>query len=125
MFSSHYEGPGPSLFAPQIDSGMHCAPGVLFFTLLSPLLVPKWVPKAPQGSPKEPKGANRRPKASPGTSKKHKKIDQRPHLGAQGGPGGSRGTPGEENEPKSTKTRDFSTAPSQEKNRESDAVPIA
>ena len=37
MFSSHYEGPGPSLFAPKIDSGTQCAPETLFFTLLCPL----------------------------------------------------------------------------------------
>ena len=37
MFSSHYEGPGPSLFAPKIDSGTQCAPEGLFFTLLCPI----------------------------------------------------------------------------------------
>ena len=37
MFSSHSEGPGPSLFAPEIDSGTHCAPEALFFTLLCPI----------------------------------------------------------------------------------------
>ena len=61
MFSSHYEGPGPSRFAPKLASGTHCAPGMLFFTLLAPLLAPKWDPRAPQGSPKEPKGAPKPP----------------------------------------------------------------
>ena len=37
MFSSHYEGPGPSLFAPKIASGTHCAPETLLFPLLCPL----------------------------------------------------------------------------------------
>jgi hypothetical protein len=61
MFSSHYEGLGPSLFTPKLASGTHCAPGMLFFTLLAPLLAPKWDPRAPQGSPKEPKGAQKPP----------------------------------------------------------------
>ena len=100
MFSSHYEGPGPSIFAPKIDSGTHCAPGVLFFTLLSTLLVPKCVQSRPKGGPREPKGPKRSSKASPGMPKNLQKIDLGPHLGAQGSPGGSRGTPGRENDTK-------------------------
>ena len=49
MFSSHYEGPGPSLFTPKLASGTHCALGTLFFTLLAPLLAPKWSPRPPKG----------------------------------------------------------------------------
>ena len=37
MFSSHYERPGPSFFAPKIDSGTQCRPEGIFFTLLCPL----------------------------------------------------------------------------------------
>ena len=68
MFSSHYEGPGPSLFAPKIDSRTHCAPGALFFTLLAPLWAPKWSPRSPPGSPKDPKGAPKPPQGRPETS---------------------------------------------------------
>ena len=68
MFSSHYEGPGPSLFAPKIASGTRCALETLFFRLLCPLWAPKWGPRSSQGSPKGPKGA---PKAPPGTPKNH------------------------------------------------------
>ena len=98
MFSSHYEGPGPSIFAPKIDPGTQCAPGVLFFTLLSPLLAPKCAQRCPKGAQREPKGPKRSSKASPGTAKNHKKIDLGRHLGTQGSPGGSRGTPGREND---------------------------
>ncbi len=100
MFSSHYEGLGSSFFAPKIDSGTHCAPGVLFFTLLCTLLVPKCPQRRPKGAPREPKGAKRSPKASRGTPKNHPKINLGPHLGTQGSPGGSRGTPGRENDTK-------------------------
>ena len=55
MFSSHYEGPGPSLFAPKIDSGTQCAPEGLFFTLLCPLLVPKCLQRRPKGAQRAPK----------------------------------------------------------------------
>ena len=41
MFSSHYEGPGLSLFAPKIASGTRCALETLFFPLLCPLWAPK------------------------------------------------------------------------------------
>ena len=41
MFSSHYEGPGPSLFTPEIDSGTQGAPEGLFFTLLCLLYASK------------------------------------------------------------------------------------
>ena len=54
----------------------------------------------PKAGPREPKGPKRSPKASPGTPKKHQKIDLGPHLGTQGRPGGSRGTPGRENDTK-------------------------
>ena len=112
MFSSHYEGPGPSLFAPKIDSGTHSAPGVLFFTLLSPLLVPKWNPKAPQGSPKEP---TRDPKPPQGHLKSIKKSTKDPTWAPRGAREAPRGTPGKENEPKSTKKHDFFTAPRHDK----------
>jgi hypothetical protein len=54
----------------------------------------------PKAGPREPKGPKRSPKASPGTPKNHQKIDLGPHLGTQGSPGGSRGTPGRENDTK-------------------------
>ena len=100
MFSSHYEGPGPSLFAPKIDSGTQCAPGVLVFTLWSPLLAPKCAQRCPKGAQREPKGPKRSSKASPGTPKNYQKLDLGPHLGTPGSPGGSRGTPGKENDTK-------------------------
>ena len=81
MFSSHYEGLGPCLFAPKIDSGTHSAPGMLFFTLLSPLLAPKWVSKAPQGSPQRPKGA---PKPPQGHLKSIKKTTKDPTWAPMG-----------------------------------------
>ena len=54
----------------------------------------------PKVAPREPKGPKRSPKASPEAPKNLQKIDLGPHLGAQGNPGGSRGTPGRENDPK-------------------------
>ena len=62
MFSSHYEGPGLSLFTHKIASGTHCAPGALFFTLLAPLLAPKWNPRPPKGDQKSPKGVPKPPR---------------------------------------------------------------
>ena len=56
MFSSHCEGPGPSLFAPKLASGTHCAPGALFFTLLALLLAPKRTQGRPRDTKKSPKG---------------------------------------------------------------------
>ena len=52
----------------------------------------------PKAGPREPKGPQRSPRASPGTPKNRPKIDLGPHLGIEGGPGGSRGTPGREND---------------------------
>ena len=82
MFSSHYEGLGPSLFTPELASGTHCAPGMLFFTLWAPLLAPKWDPRAPQGSPKEPKGA---PKPPQGHLKSIKNLTWDPTWAPKGG----------------------------------------
>ena len=62
MFSSHYEGPGPSLFAPKLASGTHCAPGTLFFTLLALVLAPKCDPRPPKGDQKRPKGLPKPPR---------------------------------------------------------------
>ena len=98
MFSSHYEGPGPSLFAPKIASGTRCALETLFFPLLCPLWAAKWGPRSakwgprsPQGSPKGPKGA---PKPPPG----HLKIIKKPTRGPiwkKGRPGRLQGCPRE------------------------------
>ena len=66
MFSSHYEGPGPSLFTPKLASGTHCAPGTLFFKLLAPLLAPKRT----QGRPRDTKKS---PKAIPKPPRRHSK----------------------------------------------------
>ena len=75
MFSSHYEGPGPSLFAPKIVSGTRCALETLFFPSSMPTLGGKVGPKfgkvGPKVAPREPKGPKRSPKASPGTPKNH------------------------------------------------------
>ena len=125
MFSSHYEGPGPSLFAPKIDSGTHCAPGVLFFTLLSPLLVPKCPQRRPKGAPREPKGAKRSPKASRGTPKNHQKSTWDPTWAPKGAREAPGVPPGGKMTPKSTKKHYFCTAPGREQIRESDALPIA
>ena len=54
----------------------------------------------PKAGPRDPKGSTRSSKAIPGTPKSLQKIDLRPHLGTQGRPGGSRGTPGKENDTK-------------------------
>ena len=59
MFSSHYEGPGPSLFAPKIASGTRCALETLFFPLLCPLWAAKWGPRSAKWNPSRPKGAQR------------------------------------------------------------------
>ena len=75
MFSSHYEGPGLSLFAPKIASGTRCALETLFFPLLCPLWAPKWGPRWSQGNPKSPKGA---PKLPPGHLKITKKSTRGP-----------------------------------------------
>ncbi len=96
MFSSHYEGRGPSIFAPKIASGTHCAPGPLFFTLLAPLSAPKWDPRTPQGSPKEPKGA---PKPPQGHLKSIKKSTWDPTWA----PGGAEWLQGYPREGKSLK----------------------
>ena len=94
MFSSHYEGPGPSLFAPKLASGTHCAPGTLFFTLLALVLASKCDPRPPKGDQKRLKGL---PKL-PGDTQNPLEIDVGLHLGIQRGPGSSRGTPGTEND---------------------------
>ena len=91
MFSSHYERPGPCLFAPKIDSGTHSALGVLFFTLLSPLLAPKWAPKAPQASPKVPKGASKPTQGHLKSIKKSTKDPTWAPRGAREAPGVPRG----------------------------------
>ena len=52
----------------------------------------------PKAGPREPKGPQRSPRASPGTPTNRPKIDLGPHLGIEGSPGGSRGTPGREND---------------------------
>ncbi len=65
MFSSHYEGPGPSLFAPKIDSGTHCAPGVFFFHTFVSTFGPQMPPKAPQGSPKGAQRGQKEPQSVP------------------------------------------------------------
>ena len=62
MSSSHYEGPGPSLFAPKLALGTHCAPGKLFFTLLAALLVPKRLQGRPRDIKKNPKGLPKPPR---------------------------------------------------------------
>jgi hypothetical protein len=74
MFSSHYEGPGPSFFAPKLASGTHCAPGTLFFTLLGPLLAPKRIQGRPRDTkksakhlPKPPRGHLKSIRNRPGT----------------------------------------------------------
>ena len=94
MFSSHYGGPGPSLFAPKIASGTHCAPGALFFTLLALLLAPKRTQGRPRDTKKSPKGL---PKPLRGHLKS---IRNRP--GTQPwyskGPGKLQGYPGTEND---------------------------
>ena len=100
MFSSHYEGLGPSLFAPKIASGAHRAPGTLFFTLLAPLLAPKWDPRAPQGSPKEPKGA---PKPPQGHLKSITNSTWHPTWAPKGGQEAPGVPPGGKMTPKSTK----------------------
>ena len=100
MFSSHYEGLGPSLFNPKLASGTHCAPGLLFFTLLAPLLAPKWDPRAPQGSPKEPKGA---PKPPQGHLKSITNSTWHPTWAPKGGQEAPGVPPGGKMTPKSTK----------------------
>ena len=60
----------------------------------------------PKVAPREPKGPKRSPKALPGAAKNHKQIDLGHHLGTQGGPGGSRGTPGRENSTKINQKND-------------------
>ena len=100
MFSSHYEGLGPSLFTPKLASGTHCAPGLLFFTLLAPLLAPKWDPRAPQGSPKEPKGA---PKPPQGHLKSITNSTWHPTWAPKGGQEATGVPPGGKMTPKSTK----------------------
>ena len=62
MFSSHYEGPGPSPFTPKLASGTHCAPGTLFFTLLDVFLAPTCDPRPPKGDKKCPKGLPKPPR---------------------------------------------------------------
>ena len=81
-FSSHYEGRGPSVFVTKIALGTHCAPELLFFILLAPLLALKWDPRAPQASPKEPKGT---PQPPQGHLNGIKKIDLGPTWAARGG----------------------------------------
>jgi len=125
MFSSHYEGPGPSLFAPKSDSGTHCAPECSFSHFCvhfgSPN-VPKGAPREPQGSPKEPKGA---PKPPEGRLKTIQKSTWDPTWAPKGAREAPGVPPGGKMTPKSTKKRYFRTAPGREKNRESDALPIA
>ena len=112
MFSSHSEGPGPSLFALKITSGTRCALDTFFFLLLCPLWAPKWGPRSPQGSPKGPKGA---PKPPPGNLKITKKSTRAP-SGKKGGPGGSRGALGKENDTKiEEKTINFDAEDMQKK----------
>ena len=109
MFSSHYEGPGPSLFTPKLASGTHCAPGLLFFTLLAPLLVPKLDPRAPQRSPKGAQGAQKEPQSHPrDTSKslKNRRVTSNEKTSRKEGSGGA---PGRENDTKiDQKTTNFS-----------------
>ena len=62
MFSSHYEGPGPSFFTPKLASGTHCASGTLFFTLLDIFLAPTCDPRPPKGDQKSPKGLPKPPR---------------------------------------------------------------
>jgi hypothetical protein len=69
MFSSHYEGPGLSLFTPKLASGTHCAPGRFF----SNFWISFWCPRATQGRQGRPKAFERTPKAFPGTRKIHEK----------------------------------------------------
>ena len=102
MFSSHYEGLGPSLFNPKLASGTHSAPGMLFFTLLAPILAPKWDPRAPQGSPKEPKGA---PKPPQGHLKSITNSTWHPTWAPKGGQEAPGVPPGGKMTPKSTKKR--------------------
>ena len=93
MFSSHYRGLGPSLFSPKIASGTHCAPGTLFFTLLAPLLAPKWDPRAPKGAQNNLKGV---PKTPPGHLKSIKNrplTPEGPLWDPLGGPGHQNGAP--------------------------------
>ena len=59
--------------------------------------------RRPSGTQGRPKGAQRAQKESQGLpwdAKKPSKIDLGPHLGTQGSPGGSGGTPGTENDTK-------------------------
>jgi hypothetical protein len=98
MFSSHYEGPGPSLFARKITSGTRCALETFFFPLLCPLWTAKWGPRSAkwgprslQGSPKGPKGA---PKPPPGHLKITKKLTRGP-IWKKGRPGRLQGCPRE------------------------------
>ena len=119
MFSSHYEGPGPSLFAPKIVSGTRCALETFFFRLLCPLWAAKWGPRSakwnprsPQGNQKGPKGA---PNPSPGLLKIRKNRSGAPSL-KKSGPGGSRGALGKENDTKiEEKTINFDAEDMQKK----------
>ena len=121
MFSSHYEGRGPSLFAPEIDSGTQCAPEGLFFVHF----IPKSRPRSPKGRPREPKDPKGAPKPPPGRLKTIKKSTWDPTWA----PKGAREAPGVpprgKMAPKSTKERYFCTAPGREQIRERDALPHA
>ncbi len=61
MFTSHNEGPGPSIFAPGIALGAHHAPGGLFSTLWALLWVPGWAPGRPKGARRVPVGGGNKP----------------------------------------------------------------
>ena len=94
MFSSHYEGPGPSLFASKLASGTHCAPGALFFILLALLLAPKITQGRPRDTKKSSKALSKRPRGHV------KSIRNRPGTPPwySKGPGKLQGYPGTEND---------------------------
>ena len=96
MFSSHYEGPGPSLFAPKIVSGTRCALETFFFRLLCPLWSAKWGPRSAKWNPRSPQGSQKGPKGAPNPSQNRSGA---PSV-KKSGPGGSRGALGKENDTK-------------------------
>ena len=104
MFSPHFEGPGPSPFTPKLASGTHCAAGVLLFTLVAPLLAPKWDPRVPRGSPKGPKGV---PKPPPGRPKTVQKSTWDPTWVSKGVREASGVAPGGKMTPKLIEKRRF------------------
>ena len=59
-----------------------------------------WRPSGTQGRPKGAQRAQKESQGLPWDAKKPSKIDLGPHLGTQGSPGGSGGTPGTENDTK-------------------------